>query len=671
MNERNEERRVTTNPFEITKATDLDDETINATWVDFQGDGGFFTLADPRSSMPRFLLGGKGGGRTHLLRYYSGPLQLLRARKEGRRVLEDGYLGIYYRCSGLNSGRFSGKGIDDELWAGVFAYYMDLVLAHECLHAAVTTLQGVPELEGGDATIAMAIADAFDAYPDADPSSIVAVQETLRELRREVDLAVNNAARSRDLPVNIRAGRGRLPFAVPQAIQACLSGPAVTWLYMIDEAENLTEAQQVYLNTLIREKELPASFMIGSRLYGFRTHRTYSADEENKEGSEYYAFYLDRTYFDEHDKFKVFCQDLVAQRLIEGGYTTKDRDDVAAGLPRLFYGYDDDALFHEDETRFVFEAGARRHLDRLEIQLLRYTDMGDEPAAKIVAQLAVDRYPLLEKLNVFLLYQDWARGVALGEAADSIARESEAFAAGNRDGRYASAYKHRKADLLAHLLWQYGRKQRYLGFDTFVRIAGGFPRNLMIILKYVFREAIFRGEPVLELNGISEATQQKAVREASDWFFRDSKPMGSVGDDAQAGVRRLGDLFRALRYVDKPAEVSLSTFSVSKEELTERARRSIDTAVQWSMLIEVRDRRERNTGDREERYQLNPMLAPGWDLPLTRRGDIGLAQDEANAIFDPSLAKDGFADVQRARLARVNVPFRHAPSQSSLLREDD
>ena len=58
------------NPFSITKAVDFTDEEIDSNWVDFPAGGGFFRLADPKSTMPLFIIGGKGTGRTHLMRYF-------------------------------------------------------------------------------------------------------------------------------------------------------------------------------------------------------------------------------------------------------------------------------------------------------------------------------------------------------------------------------------------------------------------------------------------------------------------------------------------------------------------------------------------------------------------------------------------------------------------------
>src|SRR3546814_14018186 len=64
------------------------------------------------------------------MRYFSYPSQALRHGEEGvSGLLGDGYIGIYLRCSGLNAGRFAGKGQPPEVWDDVFNHYMDLWLA--------------------------------------------------------------------------------------------------------------------------------------------------------------------------------------------------------------------------------------------------------------------------------------------------------------------------------------------------------------------------------------------------------------------------------------------------------------------------------------------------------------------------------------------------------------
>src|SRR6266700_4247185 len=118
------------NPFSVTRAADFTDEQIFQYWVDLTNGAGFLELVKPRSEMPMLILGSKGSGKTHIMRYLSFPLQQLRHTKVvATGIKEEGYLGIYMRCSGLNSARFRDKGQSEDVWKTIFAYYMEVWLA--------------------------------------------------------------------------------------------------------------------------------------------------------------------------------------------------------------------------------------------------------------------------------------------------------------------------------------------------------------------------------------------------------------------------------------------------------------------------------------------------------------------------------------------------------------
>jgi hypothetical protein len=75
------------------------------------------------------------------------------------------------------------------------------------------------------------------------------------------------------------------------------------------------------------------------------------------------------------------------------------------------------------------------------------------------------------------------------------------------------------------------------------------------------------------------------------------------------------------------------------------------------MLIQIpRGHVDRNDMSILEKYQINPMLAPRWDLPIARRGALELAPDEANTIFDSS-ARKPFEEVLKERAVRMSAPF--------------
>ncbi len=657
-------------PFDVTKAVDFTDAQIAATWVDLPGEGGFLELVNPRSPMPLMLLGGKGSGRTHLMRYYSYALQKLRSR--GSDVVaclrQERYLGVYMRCEGLNAGRFDGKGQPPEAWAAIFAYYMDLWLAQLVVQTAADAFKGHLELDENEATIVASIEALFDERFVLSGRSLQAVITSFTELRREVDLAVNNAALTRSLgELRIRSTRGRLVFGIPRVLQEHLrSLQGVSIVYLIDELENLTGAQQQYVNTLIREKELPCTFKVGARLYGFRTAKTLSAGEENRLGSEYEQVVLDEQMRID-PRYDGFTRQLVVRRLRGAGLLPELQDaDAGKSLDALFETYPS-SNFGEAETTFVnenYRGEERPWLVRLRKQLLDSLEHRDginlgtaRDIDRVIQGVTCVAFPLLEKANVFLLYQDWSSGRNLVESALEIESTCRALQDGGDAPRHKHVLSHFKGDLLAQMLRDTRQKQRYFGLETFIEMSSGIPRHLLIVLKFVYRWALFHGERPFAGKPVSLTAQRAGVIQASSWFFEDARCTGEDAESVQAGVERLARLFHQMRYSDKPVESALTTFCFDETSASAEARKTIRHARESSLLLRViSGAKDRNAEGVVAKYQLNPMLCPRFDLPLARRGTISLSTDEIECIFGAHTER--FDGVLGERLQRMNAPFR-------------
>ncbi|MGR3175015.1 MAG: ORC-CDC6 family AAA ATPase [Candidatus Scalindua sp.] len=659
------------NPFNITKAVDFSDQEINDYWVNFPGGEGFIGLIKPESPMPMMILGGKGSGKTHLMRYLSFQIQKIRHSDDIVAGLkEDGYIGIYLRCAGLNAARFSGKGQEDERWSTVFSYYMDLWFAQLVLTTIKSAFSNHVELEQAETIICRQIVDILDCSDISPPLHLQGIVDFLHELQRQVDIEVNNCAINSRLNVRILTTPGKLVFGIPQIMSRNLSSLTnIQFLYLVDEFENLYQNQQKYVNTLIREKELPCSFRIGARLYGFRTRKTYSADEENKEGSEFEYLFLDEQ-IKAKKKYRIFSRNLITRRLSEAGFIPEQyiNKNVPTKILDSFFDAFTKSTFSKMETTFIINKD--KQLERPYFKYLRKKlkegyrkDVtkgisSEKDIDIIINNLTVNDYPFLEKTNILLLYKDWYQSKHLSQSAIDISRECKKYIINQSEKcRYSNVVSHFSGDLFAQLLRNCDQKQRYLGINSFIDMSSGQPGNFLIILKHIFKWSVFNGEnPFLKMK-ISITSQQKGVKEASEWYFRDAQMVGAEKESIPSSINRLATLFREIRFSDKPSECSLSTFSIDLSQVSTEAKRTIIIAEKWCLLIKISSgQRDRNTRRVDVKYQLNPMLAPRWDLPVYRRGAIALTPKEVNSIFDQEHSEE-FEELKQKRVERMTAPL--------------
>jgi hypothetical protein len=576
----------------------------------------------------------------------------------------DGYIGIYLRCRGLNAFRFSGKGQDADTWRTVFSFCFELTLAQLALAAIGEVVSGTMSSES-EAAVVQAILELFDTKP-FDATSLGEVLNGIRRLQKHADLAVNNAAISRKLDIQILASPGSLFFGIPRLCEELLSGlSGLRFVYLIDEYENLTEEQQLYVNTLVRERTDPVGIKIGARLYGIRTHHTLNTGEENRRDSEYEELQLDLDLRGRPPaEYRAFVERLVTRRLSEAGYAVSGDRSIEQMFERN--DVDTDAIRASEAKYFATRDPNRErpHLKKLRDNLEAGVRAGVAPSvrtqqdlASVMDLLTIGEDPFTEKVGVFLFYRAWAARENLLTAAGAIQKSAHMFRTGDGDSEHARILKYYKSDVVAQLLRETKRPQRYAGFESFVEMSSGLPRCVLTILKHIFTWSAFYGESPFRKGAISIGAQHDGVKEAAEWFFSEARASGADGALVRSGMTRLGELLRDLRFSDKPSECTLSTFSVDLGSATPETRRIVAEAERWSMLIEARDgQHERNTGRVDAKYQVHPMLAPRWDLPLASRGAVGLSGDEGAAIFDE--ARTGaFAAVRDERLQRMTAPF--------------
>ena len=240
------------NPFDLQKASHYSSEEILGYWVDItEQPGGLVSILKPTSIMPMFLLGGKGSGKTHLMRFCSAPVRAARHGGDLRSAIKaDQYAGIYVPAEALNTHKFSGKGLDAEAWSSVFSMYFEAWLTTSLLLVVQEAIKEKFNEPHSDPFTGR-LRGLFDV--DVQINTLAELLQYLVTLRKKIDFVVNNSAITRNISsLEVPFSTGSLLFGVPDLVSetfAELGNPL--FVYLVDELENFTSEQQRFLNTLI------------------------------------------------------------------------------------------------------------------------------------------------------------------------------------------------------------------------------------------------------------------------------------------------------------------------------------------------------------------------------------------------------------------------------------
>ncbi len=663
------------NPFEITSAKDMSDEQIRDFWVDMPNLR-FVDLVKPTSPMPMIILGGKGSGKTHLMRYFSYNLQKMRNPANIIKGLQnEGYIGTYFGLPGLNTARFNVKK-GGEKFLKIFIYYMDLYIADRLLEEIRDAFNGNEELKKNENNISKDILKLFSLPEIRDSKELSSLSDTINfldRLRTNIDLAVNNYSLNPNLIDKLIIGTnpGGLIFGIPIILKKYLSQlKNILFLYLMDQLEDIDADHQKHINSLIRDKTDPVSFKIGSRLYGIKTYDTYSAGEIIKEGAEYERLLLDAHFRLKNKNYKAFARKLCTNRLIEADYLQNRsiNNTKRISIDSFFEEYQKDE-FATHETAFVtnkYLGEERPYFKILRNKLedsfnsgVAYGLLIKEHIDQVITLLSVPEYPLLEKANLLLFYREWFNKRNLVEAAQKIAEDcAEYKKTKDKRKKYGQVLSHFREDFLAQIMRECRgkRNQLYLGLGKFIDMSQGLPRYLLLILKETFKWAVFNGENPFKNGKISMESQRLGVLEASISFFNDERDVGLDQIIIRDSISKLATLLRAIRFSDKPSECSISTFSANMSRISIKAQHILKSAENWSFLIRIPiGQRDRNSSRVDTKYQLHSMLSPQWELPIYRRGAIALNPSEVNAIFDPHFSGE-FENILKGRVNRMTAP---------------
>jgi hypothetical protein len=625
------------NPFAVTKAADLSDQEICDLWVELpKGKAHLLDFLDMGDPTPAYILGAKGAGRTHLLRYLSYHLVRLTAMPANI-IKKRGYVALYYRCTGLNAGRFHDHIRDKTQGTILFQYYFDLTLCLVFLqHLNLMLTDGIchPSIDLAPLSRELEL--------DEELQLEQLINSIIHE-RRRIDRIVTNtpfengAVDTPNLKHFVRGSIINIAAALIQrGIAHALSVPELRVVLFLDEVENFTEMQQRYIMTLLRERDPLFTIKIGARSEGIRTEVTFSAGEPNVVDSEYRVIYLDKT-MRESQGYLDFARRMIMNRLHRTGAD-------AQWIDSQFETHGDNEF-----SSFLRKGPGSPHSEKFE-RWLGQMDLPPDTKSSVLRALFSLEDGLLQKGLILHAYKA-LRGSdirKLERESDAIVRRPEQL------GRAQLA--HHVTSLQAQLYRDYDQGARPLcGLDTIIQISAGTIRHVLSILKHMYVQCRFEGFEPFTGAAISIRLQNLAIQRVSESFFLSSVANCSQPREAELGIRRIASYLSSLRYADIPAESNPSGFMVLLDKSPPRVDEMLRECTNRSLLIMHQSNRGKNKNTKQRIYQIHPLLAPMFDFSYARRGRPELSPEVLDAAFFQSGQEGTWSAFHKNRIDAMNI----------------
>lgn len=661
------------NPFDITKAVDYTDSDIYKYWVDL-GDGnqGFEGLIKPDTLMPMIIVGSKGSGKTHVMKYFSYELQKIRCEAEAKSMQEglakEKFIGIYIRCSGFNSDKFNGKGVDDEIWSILHSYFWELWVGERLVNVLIDLRKNGFISDADEEEVVGDIIGMFLKQKEG-IKTFEALNNYFIELQRGVDFQVQNFMflGLKHPKVEVLLTTAKLTYGIPTLLKAKIPFFKNKYiLYLIDELENFSAEQQQLIQTLIREKPVACTFRVGTRPYGIRTLKTLRGVEENHDGAEFEPVILDE-FLRNYKNYSKYVKDILINRLRNSGIS----------LPREFSL---ESLFEEQTNNDILQQVAskkdrqsRSYLPTLETKLNKIP-LPKEVIAEIMSNIAYPEDILIERTNVFLMYgaikDNKERSVEnYVNASKEIAKSAKSYAVdGSRDNLHATKLEKYKQDLVDTLAREGRVEIPFNGLAKLIELSCGTPRTILCLLKAAFNNQYYNtGKvPFEEGRKLTVKSQRIGIESTYDWFFEENRIPSMAQARATDAIMRLGDYLRKARFADLPPQCSINIFTLNIGELSPHARMVFESLLSYSYIVQTDERRLINSDNKTHVYQLNKILYPKYELALSKRGSINFSPEDAECIFNLEMKAEYDAFVDR-KMKGYNFPFGGKQEQAQLM----
>lgn len=604
-------------------------------WDDFVVPPYYDSLDLLTAKKPRVVVGGRGCGKTSLLRYLCHQTQFSIKRKEiDINALES--IGIYWRVDTQFAKILSGRGIESDLWNRAFEHLSVLMMSQEIIKSLESIANsnfkgfGASELDELDFSILTSFT------PD--------VPKDFANLKKFIRMQINSfqtwAGSIRTLSAPIF-----LPLKFVKEIiaeikeQKHVFNNTIYHVY-VDEYENLLFDQQRLINTWVKHSEMPLIFNLAMKPHSFKDKNTIG-NEPIAETHDYREYDLEK--YATKINFEVFAAEILFLRL------WKDNKNLTIPIVPEELKLTDKLILDKRRSdvykKTVIDV-ARNFLPGVSIEEIASSIFTD----KILLKRLTDQIDkaLLQKgfnrpIKKFLLPDFPPAGIIIpalinrGVTEEELLKEISLLKSG-KDNKFTGKTNWIHNNAFGCLLLTFEPLGRfcplYSGFEAFCLMSRTNLRHFLeLCYKSITNERLKAGSK--SENSISYKSQADASKQASSTFLREIKNFGNDGNKLHTFVLRLGTYFQYSHKKANQSEPEQNHFTI-KGDRDEKLNTFLDEAVKWSVLYESRITKQKggkNSIETEDfEYILNPIYAPYFHISYRKKRSVQFNIEDLNTI---------------------------------------
>ncbi len=518
------------------------------------------------TARPCVLVGGRGTGKTTVLRCLSYEGRFALDGENSLRVADWPYYGFYYKVNTNSVRAFQGEELSSRQWQKLFAHYLNLVLCGRLVeflewHASIVSAS-TPLGDGicGEMTAAL-----FCDAASSQSGLLASIQKGIRRF----EAWVNNID-----PDNL-PGLSMQGTVLDDLCGAVLGLPQFAGkrlFFIIDEYENLLDDQQEVVNTLMKHCGPGYTFKIGVRELGWRRRSTLYHNEQLVSPADYERIDIEQRL--EGEQFVKFATEVCSLR-------------ASSRFPE---GFDLDAMLPsvsvEEEAKLLgAEERAREVRDELERTAPEAARMVDDASALELA-----------------LVQYWARNTktSLADVVFNRAREPKVW----RD----RLHNYRVPILFTLRGSRPGIRKYYAGWRTFTMLAGN---NIRYLLQLVGQALLMHRQEGWPANGepISPTIQTQAAIAVGGKNVKELEGLGVHGAQLTRLILSLGRLFEMLALQPEGRRPEITRFTLPEDEPLGEVEALLQAAVMHLALVRTVSSQRTNLDLKSYDYAVHPIFA--------------------------------------------------------------